>query len=288
MSRVAAIIDRVMIHLRRTRFLAYRQAVYLMRGLEARYPVDPQVVAPAAVRAALELDPAILGPLVPDERLGADLGAGTLAPAALSSRDIFSFDDVTLPCWQESDLYLEDDWLTSPQNYPLYYALFQHLSQPDRRTRMLEIGVRTGYVGVVLARAARGPCLYLGIDPNLYVEQGLRLAAATFAAVRARLPHVEALLIEGYSWDKEVQQSLIYSGPFDLIHIDGDHSLKGKLIDLHLSQRLVAPGGVVLVDDYDHIEVIADAIRRALHLGWFHEFAYIPTKRGLGVLRRRS
>jgi predicted O-methyltransferase YrrM len=275
--------------LRNARFVAYRHTVHLFRQLEARYPVDPRPAGPPAppapVKQALRLSPAANDELQPCTRLIEAIGGESLRPAPLSSREIFSFDGVTLPCWLESDLYLEDDWLTSAANYPLYYALFQRLTRTDRKTRMLEIGVRTGYIGVVLARAARGPSLYLGVDPNLYVANGLQLAADTFAVVRDKLLHAEALLLEGYSWDSGVQKTLSFNGPFDIVHIDGDHSLVGKLIDLHLARQVLAEGGVVLVDDYDHIPVISDAIRRAFRLGWFNEFAYVPTKRGLALLR---
>jgi predicted O-methyltransferase YrrM len=279
----------ILTRLRRVRFVAYRRAVYYFRQLEARYPVDPRPTSPPEphwpVKQALRLTPAAYGDVHPCARLIEAIGGESLRPAPLSSREIFSFDGVTLPCWVESDLYLEDDWLTSADNYPLYYTLFQRLTRADRKTRMLEIGVRTGYIGAVLARAARGPSLYLGVDPNLYVANGLQLAAETFAIIRDKLLHADALLLEGYSWDSGMQKMLSFNGPFDLIHIDGDHSLAGKLIDLYLARQLLAEGGVVMVDDYDHIPIIPDAIKRAFHLGWFNEFAYVPTKRGLALLR---
>jgi predicted O-methyltransferase YrrM len=286
---MALMLRNIVTRLRRARFVAYRHAVYCFRQLEARYPVDSRPASPPEpslpVKQALRLTPTAYGELQPCARLIEVIGGESLRPVPLSSREIFSFDGATLPCWVESDLYLEDDWLTSADNYPLYYTLFQRLTRADRKTRMLEIGVRTGYIGAVLARAARGPSLYLGVDPNLYVANGLQLAAETFAIIRDKLLHADALLLEGYSWDSSMQKTLSFNGPFDLIHIDGDHSLAGKLIDLHLARQVLAEGGIVMVDDYDHIPIIPDAIKRAFHLGWYNEFAYVPTKRGLALLR---
>jgi predicted O-methyltransferase YrrM len=247
-------------------------------------PARPEPTAEAAVLEALRLPPTA-GPITPSPALAKLVD---VEPSAIGSREIFTLDGRALPCWVESDLTPEDDWLTAPNYYPLYHALFEKLCPADRHTRLFEIGVRTGYVGTVFARAAKGSSFYLGLDPNLYVGQGLELAAETCRLLRQAIPQFEAALIEGYSWDLAAQHTVEHTGPFDLIHIDGDHSLRGKLIDLHLARRLVSPAGLVLVDDFNHIEIIADSIHRAMKLGWYKEFAYVPTKRGLGVLRGAS
>lgn len=201
-----------------------------------------------------------------------------------SPRGLFFIDGNPLPCWLETDLTFVDDWLTSPYYYPVYYSLFCKLTVPEQKSRLFEIGVRTGYLGVVFAKAARGPCFYLGVDPNLYVQNGLQLASDTFKILRS-LGNFDFSLIEGYSWESHVQKTLIYSGPFDIIHIDGDHTLPGKLIDLNLSRHLVSQSGIILVDDYDYHPTVSDAIKRAMTLGWFREFLHVSSKRGLAVLR---
>jgi predicted O-methyltransferase YrrM len=238
---------------------------------------------PPAVQRALGLDAALAAPapspaLVERIRFQHD--------DLPTSRELFSLDGAMLPCWLEGDLTLSDGWLSDADYYPLYYALFRTLAPAGRATRLLEFGVRTGYAGVAFARAAQGAARYLGVDPNLYVRDGLELAGATFQILRSTLADFDFVLLEGYSWDADIQRSLLYSGPFDIIHIDGDHTLPGKLFDLELARRLIAPDGVILIDDYDHHTIVSDAVGRALALGWFNEFAYVPTKRGLAVLRR--
>jgi predicted O-methyltransferase YrrM len=255
--------------------------------LVERYPLPARPSRlPADVRAALALQPAQIQPLREDEQLRAVLARGLARAEFRASRDIFSLEGHMLPCWLDSDLGLVDDWLTTARYYPLYFALFQSCSAQGRALRMLEIGVRTGYMAAAFARATCGPAFYLGLDPNQYVREGLRLAHETLAILHRHLPSFDYALIEGYSWDRAVQQSLAYSGPFDLVHVDGDHTLEGKLLDLELVRGLLAPAALVLVDDYDNHAIVPEAVRRALALGWYRSFAYLPTLRGLAVLQR--
>jgi predicted O-methyltransferase YrrM len=208
----------------------------------------------------------------------------TDAAGDINSRGLFFYDGQPLPCWRPEDTELYDDWLESSRNYPAYYRLFEKLGTKCQRLRMLEIGVRTGYIGAVFARALSIPAFYVGVDPNEYVANGLELAGQCLRLLRDRLANFNYALLEGYSWQQSIQDSLQYCGPFDIIHIDGDHRLEGKLIDLDLARRLIVPGGIVLVDDYDYKSAVPDAIRRAWALDWYQSFEYIPTMRGLAVL----
>lgn len=200
---------------------------------------------------------------------------------------LFYVNDRPLPCVLESDCITKDNWLTAHDYYPLYFTIYQALIASRERVRMLEIGVRTGYQGVVFARACRykDKAFFMGLDPNLYVGEGLHLAGESLKAMREFFPNFDFSLQEGYSWENAVQRSLSCSGPFDIIHIDGDHSLQGKLIDLELARRLLAHEGVVLVDDFDHHPIIRDAVRKAIALGWFKEYLYVKTMRGLAILQ---
>lgn len=239
----------------------------------------------AEVQAALTLDPsqASRPPENPAiARLIASALARTDKPA---SRELFQLDGKPLPCWQPDDLEPGDDWLTAENYYPLYHALFRTLADGKATTRMLEIGVRTGYMAAAFAKAAPARCFYLGVDPNLYVGNGLALASATLRLLREHNSAFDFALMQGYSGEADMQDSIRHTAPFDIIHIDGDHTLNGKLIDLDLARRILASGGFVLVDDFDHVGIVSQAIERAFSLGWYREFAYAPTKRGLAILR---
>lgn len=212
--------------------------------------------------------------------------AAVLALPGRSSEEMFvAGSGKRYPCWNDGDETLGDDWLLSAEYYPYYYRLYQYLSRNLSRVRYLEIGVRTGYSGVVMAKAsASKPVFYTGVDPNLYLPDGLEKAASTFCMLQNEGHNLNFFLLEGYSGSSAVQNSLRYSGPFDIIHIDGEHSYFGKLYDLWIARNLIEKGGFVLVDDYEHHGFIADSVKVALERGWFTRFSYLPTKRGMAVL----
>lgn len=251
-------------------------------------PSSPPVRMSDAIRKALSLPQSILSRPKDSLDLIAEIQIDDDQSTLPTSYQLFHMEGRPLPCLLESDLISEDDWLSSQKNYPYYYGVFRRLTKPDRKTRLLEIGVRTGYVGVVFALSCRGPSFYMGVDPNFYLPQGLELASQSLRILRNKLSGFDFALIEGSSWDPHIQSTIAYGGPFDLIHIDGDHTLTGKLIDLDLGRRLIADSGMVLVDDYDHHPIVAEAIKRALALGWFQEFAYLPSMRGMAILRSHA
>src|SRR5438552_8879792 len=77
-----------------------------------------------------------------------------------------------------------DDWLRSSDYYPLYHNLFKLLARGAAEVRLLEIGVRTGYIAAVFARAVEGKRRYVGVDPGLYVRDGLQRAERTLTALK--------------------------------------------------------------------------------------------------------
>lgn len=203
-----------------------------------------------------------------------------------SSKSLFENEGKMLSCWLEEDLKDSDDWLISDDYYPIYYFIIRKLAKGHGCLRMLEIGVRTGYIGVVLARATEGNAMYYGVDPNIYVKNGMVLASSSLRNMRQFYPKFNYAMIEGYSWEANVQNMINYNGPFNVIHIDGDHTLLGKLFDLEFARRLLDKNGIVMVDDYDHhAAVVQDAVNRAYTLGWYSDISYVRTKRGLALLQ---
>ena len=177
-----------------------------------------------------------------------------------------------------------DDWLRSSDYYPLYHNLFKLLARGAAEVRLLEIGVRTGYIAAVFARAVEGKRRYVGVDPGLYVRDGLQRAERTLTALKDSGGDIEFELIDGFSTDAAVQRTLHGMGRFDMVHIDGDHTLTGKLRDLDLARHLVTPSGLVLVDDATQIPSNAVAVARAAWLQWYRRVGYVATKRGLALL----
>ena len=238
---------------------------------------------PAEVKAALkEPVPAVMPvvpPAIPVEKI--------LSLPAPGSESLFTGKDGRrYPCWLEGDEHLGDDWLLASDYYPHYFRLYSFLASEFAFPSLLEFGVRSGYSAVVFAKALEGKMVqYTGVDPNLYVAGGLQKAAETYRILRSEGHLFQHFLLEGFSSSSAVQKSLEYSGPYHLIHVDGEHTYFGKLYDLWIARRLLAPGGIVLVDDYEHHGMIADSVNVAIKLGWFSGFSYFPTKRGMAVLR---
>lgn len=208
------------------------------------------------------------------------------AMGAPASEEMFTLGGEKLPCFLPQDVDANDPWLLGPQYYPLYFSLFKWMAEKKQGPlRLLEIGVRTGYMAAVFARAtAEKGGEYLGIDPNLYLANGLKLALATTRKLERPYPKFRHQFIQGYSSADIFQQNLQLLGPFDVIHIDGDHSMAGKVIDAELGRRLIAPGGLVLLDDFNHAPSVRQSVAIAMHLGWYRHVAVVPTLRGMAVL----
>jgi len=259
--------------------------LFSLRERHPHIPMHPFVISEDVKRAlAIDATGVILGI---SRRLSDRIMIDRLSTGLIQHKELFYLNEKPLPCVIESDYKLNDNWLTAENNYPLYFNLYKILVSRMDKVRMFEIGVRTGYQGVVCAKACKNmsSAFYMGVDPNLYVDKGLMLAGETLNVMRTLFRNFDFALIEGYSWERNIQKSFFYSGPFDIIHIDGDHSLQGKLIDLELARHLVAPEGLILVDDYDHHPVIKEAVKKSIAMGWFSEFIYIPTLRGLAILQ---
>jgi hypothetical protein len=189
------------------------------------------------------------------------------------------------PCWVPGDESLGDDWLLCENYYPYYHRIYELIGKEFPETKLLEFGVRSGYSGVVFAKAIKGKKTYFGVDPNLYIDNGLGRAKETFLDLKSEHNLLEFFLLEGFSSSTSVQKTLSYSGPFEVIHVDGEHTYFGKLFDLWIAKNLVSKNGYVLVDDFNHHGMIHDSVKVACYLGWFKAFTFVDTKRGLAVLK---
>jgi hypothetical protein len=114
-----------------------------------------------------------------------------------------------------------------------------------------EIGVWEGRYLTLLSFLPESPRPVLGIDP--FIHGGDR--AAQVARVRrniaryARRPDLVKLL-ETDSRQVSPAQLLTAAGaPFQFVSVDGDHTAPGCLQDLVLAGDILAPGGIVSVDD---------------------------------------
>lgn len=130
---------------------------------------------------------------------------------------------------------------------------------------VLEIGTLYGLFAAgllrMLERAGRAPQLTV-VDPLIGTQHqtGATLQAdasgtpVDVKAVRTNLSLVgaagAAARIEiGYSTDPAVRAA-VSDRAYGVVVIDGDHSYEGVLADLDWAEEIVAPGGLVVLDDY--------------------------------------
>ncbi|AWW37774.1 class I SAM-dependent methyltransferase [Streptomyces cadmiisoli] len=132
---------------------------------------------------------------------------------------------------------------------------------------VLEIGTLYGMFGAslirMLERAGRDPRLTI-VDPlaGTQLQPGATMgedASGTpvrEAAVRTNLALAGAAgaatrIEQGFSEDPEVR-ARVSDRSYGVIVVDGDHSAEGVAADLEWAERIVAPGGIVVLDDFGH------------------------------------
>ena len=180
-----------------------------------------------------------------------------------------------------------------------YYASFAGIAKKYKPRRVLEIGVRFGYSGIAmtsgaLAGGAVPPVQYVGLDAEFFAghtkDQGYGLyrsnavAAENFKRFR---PGVNA---EFFTCDtRNGLPECVLAKRFDLINVDGDHSFEGAYGDLCRVWPLLAPGGVIIVDDLGMTEVHRAVEQfRDEHAADLEGFQVHPNERTFAIFLRKS
>jgi len=148
-----------------------------------------------------------------------------------------------------------------------------------------EIGVRWGYSAWSFLRACPR-AEYTGFDFQRGTHGGVK-GVNTFDWCTEILGRdYPAADVELCLADTQTLTSL--GGPYDLIHVDGDHNERGCRHDLELAWGATAPGGVILVDDYDYIPGVRGAVKdfcRGLSRNEAGQMA-VPSLRGDYLIRK--
>ena len=131
-----------------------------------------------------------------------------------------------------------------------YYEHYYSLSQKYKPESILEIGVRYGYSLCSMVAGSIDTVKYVeGWDNDSYSFQSIKIAKDNL---------VDHLQYKGtYKFMKADSHEVALNQHFDLIHIDGDHSYQGKLLDLELVKNICK---TLIVDDYHHISWVGDAV----------------------------
>jgi hypothetical protein len=151
------------------------------------------------------------------------------------------------------DIY---DRRTTPDGYGdkgtahSYIEIYEQLLEPMRMTAraVLEIGVGPRALSLRMWDAYFPNALIVGIDPDPLLEpvpEGVHVICAdAYTAETAR--RVAAL-----------------SGGYDLIVDDGSHALGDQLAAIRLYRPLLAPGGLLVIEDVDHLDHVRSAFTDA-------------------------
>ncbi len=145
---------------------------------------------------------------------------------------------------------------------------------------ILEMGVRYGYSAVAMIQgiqARRKNAHYIGIDVELDGVPSNDIAGGN-------------IMMYAQSWDiykvhtsdfMEIVHAMD-SRKFDIVHVDGDHSVDGILNELGIALAYVKPSGFILVDDLDTPHVKAATLDLCEKLGIKPDL--IPTYHGMHLI----
>jgi predicted O-methyltransferase YrrM len=169
---------------------------------------------------------------------------------------------------------------TAAERYPLSIpavegeALWRHVAQEKAETT-LEVGLAYGVSALymcdaLLATGGNAP-RHLAMDPfqsTHFEDAGLRLLAKAglsqmvdFRPQRSELG-LPALLAEGRR--------------FDFAFVDGNHRFDWAFVDLVYLGRLVKPGGVIFVDDYQLPAIAKAVLFFVVNRSWTLEETSLP------------
>lgn len=127
------------------------------------------------------------------------------------------------------------------------------------KKRMLEIGFNAGHSSLLflIANSGATELTLFDLGSHAYVRPCIEY-------IRKQFPSVNMTYIEGDSTrtlPAFLAANLHKKGIYDLVHVDGGHDRDVVLSDVAVAIDLVAPGGLMILDDtnIDYINEIADA-----------------------------
>lgn len=147
----------------------------------------------------------------------------------------------------------------------------------ERAQQTVEVGLGYGvsslYVCDALVRGGSPRARHVAIDPyqcSRFADCGLQLLA------EAGVAH----LVDHFAERSEVVLPRLLSdgARFDFAFVDGNHRFDGVFVDLFYLGRLVSPGGVIFLDDYDLPGIQRAVAFYVTNLGWSVEEVSAPDK----------
>jgi predicted O-methyltransferase YrrM len=125
-------------------------------------------------------------------------------------------------------------------------AMMHRLMRSHSIKRSLEIGFAYGYstVWMLDALPSRSDACHVTIDPwEEHTFYGIGLYQVKRLGLGAKFEWIE-------NYSAHALSDLVRKAEkFDFIYIDGNHQFDGVIVDFHLSDQLLRPGGLAVFDD---------------------------------------
>jgi cephalosporin hydroxylase len=118
-----------------------------------------------------------------------------------------------------------------------------------------EIGLWQGLYFTLLSFLSETPQRMVGVDPFVHCADSETQLRQFHDNIRryARRPDLVTIL-QKFSTDLAAMDLLAAAGgKFNFFSVDGDHTMEGCLYDIKLAAEVVAPGGIVSVDDIQNM-----------------------------------
>jgi len=177
---------------------------------------------------------------------------------------IFEIDLMPLPCFQEG---------LNEAVYSDLLSIYAKEFKEKKSVKFLEIGTGTGcQIAVIYKACLNTSVFYVGIDINPHT---LLLANQTANVIKNKHGKFEFVLIEGNSNVTQVQRSITLSGPYGIIHIDGDTKPKSIANDLILASNSLTKNGILVIGNYETNPDIKFAVDFSLRQNMFAEIEVI-------------
>jgi predicted O-methyltransferase YrrM len=130
-----------------------------------------------------------------------------------------------------------------------YYADYVKAGFKYKPKSILEIGVRFGYSGMALVYGAGlngvKDVSYTGLDDEGYIPGSNEKAKSFFAKF---FPDCSVNIFKVNTVENGFPEE-VNKQTYDLIHVDGNHSVEGALKDMLGAWNILNPGGIMIVDD---------------------------------------
>ena len=166
------------------------------------------------------------------------------------------FDFPRIEWWRKNVLIANDSKRFFKEHYYEYYLGKYMICRMFGPRAIAEIGVRWGYSAFSFLQAAP-QASYAGYDLLNGGYGGANID--TYSQVTGMLSrHFPQASIKLSHSDTRRMESL--GGPYDFVHIDGNHREEACYHDIEMALEACQAGGVVLIDDY----VKVDGVKRAV------------------------